>query len=148
MHSSIVHKFCTLECETHWLMVLCKIALFIPFVKIDIFKDGLHILSATRNNLKVIIFSCGYLQVYNFGIFYSASPQPPKEQEKELEWADEESHVVHLSEDDFDTFMEANPSVLVMFYAPCEFILLFYFKIYDIVLCKTILSVKIYNYML
>ena len=139
MHSNVVHQFCTLECETHWLMVFCKITLFIPFVKIDIFKDGLHILSVT-NNHKVIIFSCGYLCTFLF----SASPQPPKEQEKELEWADEESHVVHLSEDDFDTFMEANPSVLVMFYAPCKFILLFYFKLYDIVLCKTVLPVKIY----
>ena len=48
------------------------------------------------------------------------SPQPPKEPEKEAEWADEESEVVHLTDTSFDDFMAANPSVLVMFYAPCK----------------------------
>lgn len=47
------------------------------------------------------------------------SPQPPKEAEKEPEWADEETGVVHLKDATFDEFMSTHSSVLVMFYAPC-----------------------------
>ncbi|CAG5116417.1 unnamed protein product, partial [Candidula unifasciata] len=46
------------------------------------------------------------------------NPQPPKDKEKEPEWADEESEVIHLTDDTFDAFIKQNPSVLVMFYAP------------------------------
>ncbi|PIK46849.1 hypothetical protein BSL78_16266 [Apostichopus japonicus] len=46
------------------------------------------------------------------------SPQPPKEAEKEAEWSDEESEVVHLSDDSFDPYLLEHNSVLVMFYAP------------------------------
>ncbi|CAL1531200.1 unnamed protein product [Lymnaea stagnalis] len=46
------------------------------------------------------------------------NPQEVKEKEKEAEWADEESEVVHLTDDTFQDFIKQNPSVLVMFYAP------------------------------
>ena len=49
------------------------------------------------------------------------SPSEPKEKEKEAEWADEESDVAHLGDDDFDTYLASHPSVLVMFYAPCKY---------------------------
>ena len=49
----------------------------------------------------------------------SFSPQPPKAPEPEVTWADEPSDVVHLTDDTFDEFLATNPSVLVMFYAPC-----------------------------
>ena len=42
-----------------------------------------------------------------------AAPPPAEEQ-----WSDVESDVVHLTTDNFDTFLSENPSVLVMFYAP------------------------------
>ena len=48
-------------------------------------------------------------------------PHPPKEKEPEPSWADEEDvHVTFLADDDFDSFIETNSDVLVMFYAPCN----------------------------
>jgi len=60
----------------------------------------------------------------------SPSAPPPKEKEDEEQWSDVPSDVVHLKDSTFDEFMEKNPSVLVMFYAPCMLIL--YFSICDI----------------
>ncbi|ELU02742.1 hypothetical protein CAPTEDRAFT_224024 [Capitella teleta] len=51
-------------------------------------------------------------------VSWMKDPQEPKEPEKEAEWSDEESDVHHLLDDTFDEFLTANPSVLVMFYAP------------------------------
>ncbi|GFS06926.1 protein disulfide-isomerase A5-like [Elysia marginata] len=48
------------------------------------------------------------------------NPSNPKEPEQEPQWVDEKSDVVHLSDASFDDFVQQNPSVLVMFYAPCE----------------------------
>jgi hypothetical protein len=48
------------------------------------------------------------------------SPKPPQPKEEEKAWSDEPSDVVHLTDDNFSTFMAENPSVLVMFYAPCK----------------------------
>lgn len=48
-------------------------------------------------------------------------PKPPedaKPQEEEQPWSEVESDVVHLTTENFDTFIAGNPSVLVMFYAP------------------------------
>ena len=47
-------------------------------------------------------------------------PPPPPEPQ----WSDVPSHVHHLTDDNFDEFMEEHDSVLVMFYAPCKFSLL------------------------
>lgn len=48
-------------------------------------------------------------------------PHPPKEKEPEKSWADEEDvHVTFLTTENFDSFIETNPAVLVMFYAPCK----------------------------
>ena len=58
-------------------------------------------------------------RLFTFPIFFF-SPSAPKEKEKEPEWADEESEVAHLLDDDFDAYLASNPSVLVMFYAPCK----------------------------
>ncbi|XP_028394344.1 protein disulfide-isomerase A5-like isoform X2 [Dendronephthya gigantea] len=41
----------------------------------------------------------------------------PKDEEEE-QWKDTPSEVVHLTDDTFDDYVAANPSVLVMFYAP------------------------------
>ena len=49
------------------------------------------------------------------------NPQPPEALEpppQEEAWSEAESDVVHLTDQNFDSFMETNPSVLVMFYAP------------------------------
>jgi len=52
-------------------------------------------------------------------ISWLADPKPEAEAKpKETEWSEEESEVVHLTDDNFDSFMESEPSVLVMFYAP------------------------------
>ncbi|KAK3612179.1 hypothetical protein CHS0354_016566 [Potamilus streckersoni] len=45
-------------------------------------------------------------------------PKPPEEPKKEKEWADDETDVVHLHDDDFDDFINTHNSVMVMFYAP------------------------------
>jgi len=45
-------------------------------------------------------------------------PQPPKEKEVEVAWAETDNDVYHLEEDNFDAFIEENEKVLVMFYAP------------------------------
>ncbi|XP_013389215.1 protein disulfide-isomerase A5-like [Lingula anatina] len=63
---------------------------------------------------------------YNYGgqnnkegiISWMKNPEPPKEPEKEAEWADEETEVVHLQDSNFDEYVKDHPSVLVMFYAP------------------------------
>lgn len=50
---------------------------------------------------------------------FLADPRPEAEQKpKEVEWAEEQSEVAHLTDENFDTFLESEPSVLVMFYAP------------------------------
>ena len=47
-------------------------------------------------------------------------PQPPKEKEPELSWAEEENvFVKFLSTEEFDSFIAKEKSVLVIFYAPC-----------------------------
>ena len=43
-------------------------------------------------------------------------PPPPQEPA----WSDSPSKVHHLTDNDFDSFLEEHKSVLVMFYAPCE----------------------------
>lgn len=53
-----------------------------------------------------------------FSIYFS--PSPPKEPEKEVLWSEVESDVVHLTDATFDEFLSNNPSVLIMFYAPCR----------------------------
>lgn len=52
-------------------------------------------------------------------LFYF-SPAPSTPPAKEEEWSDIPSDVVHLKDDTFDDFIANNPSVLVMFYAPCK----------------------------
>ena len=49
------------------------------------------------------------------------SPAPATPPPKEEEWSDVPSDVVHLSDSTFDDFVANNPSVLVMFYAPCKY---------------------------
>lgn len=49
-----------------------------------------------------------------------SSPKAPEEKKPEAEWADEETDVVHLKDATFDSFVQENPSVMVMFYAPCK----------------------------
>jgi len=50
--------------------------------------------------------------------FLDAPSAQPPEKPKEVSWQDEPSEVHHLTDDTFDKFMQENPSVLVMFYAP------------------------------
>ena len=50
---------------------------------------------------------------------FSPTDETPKDEEEE-QWKDTPSEVVHLSDDTFDDYLAANPSVLVMFYAPCK----------------------------
>lgn len=59
-------------------------------------------------------------------LFYF-SPAPSTPPAKEEEWSDIPSDVVHLKDDTFDDFIANNPSVLVMFYAPCKYHFFFYF---------------------
>ena len=55
------------------------------------------------------------------------SPAPATPPPKEEEWSDVPSDVVHLSDSTFDDFVANNPSLLVMFYAPCKYLLLIEF---------------------
>ena len=54
-------------------------------------------------------------------LFVLSSPAPSTLPPKEEEWNDVPSDVVHLTDSTFDDFIANNPSVLVMFYAPCEY---------------------------
>jgi len=50
---------------------------------------------------------------------FLADPKPEAAAKpKEEDWAEEESEVAHLTDESFDSFLESEPSVLVMFYAP------------------------------
>ena len=51
---------------------------------------------------------------------FSPTDETPKDDEEE-QWKDTPSEVVHLTDDTFDDYLAANPSVLVMFYAPCKY---------------------------
>ncbi len=41
---------------------------------------------------------------------------------KELDWANEDTRVSFLTDENFDSFMKNHDSVLVMFYVPCKLI--------------------------
>ena len=41
----------------------------------------------------------------------------------DIPWSDAENDVVHLSDANFDQFIQDHSSVLVMFYAPCKLII-------------------------
>ena len=65
-----------------------------------------------------------------------------------MAWSDKVTDVAHLKSDNFDEFMSANPSVLVMFYAPCMFantlvFLLFYYATSTLINPKTVVSTDI-----
>ncbi|KAJ8891320.1 hypothetical protein PR048_010836 [Dryococelus australis] len=49
---------------------------------------------------------------------FMRNPQRPVEKAKEADWSEVKSDVVHLTTNTFDAFLKAEPSVLVMFYAP------------------------------
>lgn len=55
-------------------------------------------------------------------INWMKNPQPPPEKESEPEkntnWSTDLTNIVHLTQNDFQSFMLSNPSVLVAFYAP------------------------------
>lgn len=56
-------------------------------------------------------------------ISWMKDPHPPKEKEPEPSWADEaDVHVTFLTDDTFDSFIETHESVLVKFYAPCNYL--------------------------
>jgi len=48
------------------------------------------------------------------------SPGPPEEPKPEVKWSDEAPEVHHLLEDNWEEFMGAHSSALIMFYAPCK----------------------------
>ena len=54
-------------------------------------------------------------------ISYMKNPQePPKAPPAEKQWSDEPSFVEHLTDGNFQAFIQSHDSVLVMFYAPCK----------------------------
>lgn len=48
--------------------------------------------------------------------------EPPAPPPPEQPWAEVESDVVHLTNDDFQTSLKKRKHSLVMFYAPCKYI--------------------------
>lgn len=54
--------------------------------------------------------------------FMKNPKEPPLPPPPEKPWIEEESNVVHLTEDNFKTFLKKKKHVLVIFYAPCELI--------------------------
>ncbi|XP_038606569.1 protein disulfide-isomerase A5 [Tachyglossus aculeatus] len=64
------------------------------------------------------------LHFENFGatakdiVDWMRNPQPPQPPVPETPWAEEDSAVHHLTDQDFDQFLRDHPSVLVMFHAP------------------------------
>lgn len=55
----------------------------------------------------------------------AAKPAKPAKPEKPVEpaWSDEDTGVVHLTGSTFQEFIQTHSSALVMFYAPCKFLL-------------------------
>jgi len=62
------------------------------------------------------------LQYNKVILLFHFSPAPSTPPPKEEEWSDVPSEVIHLKDDTFDDFIANNPSVLVMFYAPCKYL--------------------------
>jgi hypothetical protein len=55
--------------------------------------------------------------------FMTCSPtEPPPPPPEDAAWEDVPSNVVHLDGDTFRSFTKKKKHVLVMFYAPCEFV--------------------------
>ncbi|XP_028663912.1 protein disulfide-isomerase A5 isoform X2 [Erpetoichthys calabaricus] len=46
------------------------------------------------------------------------NPEAPQPKTPEVPWSEQESAVFHLTDEDFDKFLQDHPKVLVMFYAP------------------------------
>ena len=64
-------------------------------------------------------FDAGHAREEKAIIDFMKDPQePPPPPPPEKAWSEEESHVVHLKEDDFKPFLKKKKHVLVMFYAP------------------------------
>lgn len=74
-----------------------------------------------KKNNAITVAITKLLVGYNFTLFVFSSPGPSTPPPKEDEWSDIPSEVVHLTDSTFDDFMANNPSVLVMFYAPCKY---------------------------
>lgn len=81
----------------------------------------------------VIYFSYGD-QKFNVNVreaskiieFMKDPKEPPAPPPPEKPWSDEESDVVHLTEENFKPFLKKKKHALVIFYAPCNFKLLIY----------------------
>ena len=96
-----------------------------------IFPKFQHCIGWERENIVkihvycIIVPSTFVQDVVIIAIFVSlCSPAPVTPPPKEEEWSDVPSDVVHLTDSTFDDFTANNPSVLVMFYAPCKYPLL------------------------
>ena len=63
----------------------------------------------------------------NFIAFMKNPGEPVVEKSRpvEPEWSETTTNVVHLNFNTYDNFISKNPSVLVMFYAPCEYYVYF-----------------------
>ena len=74
-----------------------------------------------KEKLAITIAITKLLVGYNLTLFVFVSPGPSTPPPKEEIWSDTPSEVVHLTDSTFDDFLANNPSVLVMFYAPCKY---------------------------
>lgn len=54
--------------------------------------------------------------------FMSNPQEPPPPPPPEKSWMEEETEVVHLTEETFKPFLKKKKHVLVIFYAPCKYI--------------------------
>jgi hypothetical protein len=52
----------------------------------------------------------------NIGLLLSPKEPPPPE----LEWSEQETDVLHLTDENFKTILKKKKSALVFFYAPCK----------------------------
>lgn len=102
---------------------------------------ALNVDNGENHQLRMIYNISGYptllyfkngAMLFNYGgeytkeslVSWMRNPEPPKEKEKEKSWSEEEGiEVTFLTDDNFDTFINEHNSVLVKFYAPCNFFL-------------------------
>jgi len=88
-------------------------------------------ISRTMGYKQKMVFWNGCKSIFtllmNFSLKNCTMFQSPSESSKEtpglveeISWADEQTDVHHLTEDNFETFLNEHDSVLVMFYAPCK----------------------------
>ena len=84
--------------------------------------DVQRLINISINFTRVVNFSFEKTNSFSDYLFYSFPSPKPVEDSKtddEVPWSETAPEILHLNDDTFDNALKENPSVMVMFYAPC-----------------------------